>query len=53
VNYDLLAKFLRKFLPSLVEDSRAAWCGGAFGDEGRNYIEGDRTIGYIESCSAV
>jgi hypothetical protein len=34
VNYDLRAKFLRKFLPSLVEGSRAAWCGGASGDEG-------------------
>jgi hypothetical protein len=34
VNYDLRAKFLRqKFLPSLVEGSRAAWCGGASGDE--------------------
>jgi hypothetical protein len=53
VNYDLRAKFLRKFLPSLVEVSRAAWCGGASGDEGRNIISGDSTIGYIESCSAV
>jgi hypothetical protein len=42
-----------KFLPSLVEVSRAAWCGGASGDEGRNYIGGESTIGYIESCSAV
>jgi hypothetical protein len=40
VNYDLRAKFLRKFLPSLVEGSCAAWCGGASGDEGRNYIRG-------------
>jgi hypothetical protein len=54
VNYDLRAKFLRKFLPSLVEGSRTAWCGGAFGDEGRNYIiRGESTIGYTESCSAV
>jgi hypothetical protein len=53
VNYDLRAKFLRKFLPSLVEGSRAAWCDGASGDEGRNYIRGESTIGYIESCSAV
>jgi hypothetical protein len=48
VNYELRAKFLRKFLPSLVEGSRAAWCGGASGDEGRNYIMGDSTIGYTE-----
>jgi hypothetical protein len=54
VNYELRAKFLRqKFLPSLVEGSRAAWCGGASGDEGRNYIMGEGTIGYTESCSAV
>jgi hypothetical protein len=55
VNYDLRAKFLRqKFLPSLVEGSHAAWCGGASGDEGRNYIiRSESTIGYIESCSAV
>jgi hypothetical protein len=49
----LRAKFLRKFLPSLVEGSRAAWCGGASGDEGRNYIRGESKIGYIESCGAV
>jgi hypothetical protein len=53
VNYDLRAKFLRKFLPSLVEGSRAAWCGGASGDEGRKYIRGESTIGYTDSCSAV
>jgi hypothetical protein len=54
VNYDLRAKFLRQFLPSLVEGSRATWCGGASGEEGRNYItRGESTIGYIESCSAV
>jgi hypothetical protein len=47
VNYDLRAKFLGKFLPSLVEDSHAAWCGGASGDEGRNYIRGESTIGCI------
>jgi hypothetical protein len=36
-----------KFLPSLVEGSRAAWFGGgASGDEGRNYIRGESTIGY-------
>jgi hypothetical protein len=34
VNYDLQAKFLRQFLPSLVEGSRAFWCVGASGDEG-------------------
>jgi hypothetical protein len=54
VNYDLRAKFLRKFLPSLVKGSRAAWCGGASGDEGKNYIiRGESTIGYIENYSAL
>jgi hypothetical protein len=48
VNYDLRAKFFPKFLPSLVEGSRAAWCGGASGDEGRNYIRGESTIGFRE-----
>jgi hypothetical protein len=53
VNYELRAKFLGKFLPSLVEGYRAAWCGGASGDEGRNYIRGESSIGCTESCSAV
>jgi hypothetical protein len=53
LNYDLRDKFLRKFLPSLVEGSRAAWCGGASGDKERNYIRGESTIAYTESCSAV
>jgi hypothetical protein len=53
VNYDLRAKFLRNFLPSLVEGSRAAWCGDASGDEERNYIRAESTIGYTESCSAL
>jgi hypothetical protein len=49
-----LNSFDKKFLPSLVEGSRAAWCGGASGDEGRNYIiRGESTVGYIGSCSAV
>jgi hypothetical protein len=48
VNYDLRGKFLRQFLPSLVEGSRAAWCGGASGDEGRNYIRGESTVSFRE-----
>jgi hypothetical protein len=36
-----------KFPPSLVEDSRAAWCDGASGDEcGNNYVRGKGTIGF-------
>jgi hypothetical protein len=48
VNYELRAKFLPKFLPSLAEVSRAAWGGGASGDEGRNYSRGESTIDFRE-----
>jgi hypothetical protein len=53
VNYDLRAKFLRKFLPSLVEGSRASWCGGASGDEERKYVLGARAQSAIQRAAVL
>jgi len=45
VNYDVLAKFLVKFPPSLAEVSRACVVRGASGDEWGELIGGKGTIG--------